>query len=123
MYFGVFCFYHVTSVGALVHLRSLMYTYLTSWAVTTYMAPDTWRFLSQFFNVYNFGSLEKFLKKTGSNFLISEIWSIFPKHYGYDSMKVLSSYITPLFIWYQPMFVGFWFLEEPLGLGLELIFL
>ncbi len=39
--------------------------------------------------------------------------------YGYDSMKVLSSYIIPLFIWYQPMFVGSWFLEEPLGLGLE----
>jgi hypothetical protein len=37
-------------------------------------------------------------------------------------MKVLSSYITPLFIWYQPMFVGSWFLLEPLGLGLELFF-
>jgi hypothetical protein len=42
--------------------------------------------------------------------------------YGYDSMKVLSSYIKPLFIWYQPMFVGSWFLEGPLGLGLEFIF-
>jgi hypothetical protein len=37
-------------------------------------------------------------------------------------MKVLSSYITPLFIWYQPMFVGSWCLEEPLGLGLEFLF-
>jgi hypothetical protein len=34
------------------------------------------------------------------------------------TMKVLSSYITPLFIWYQPMFVSSWFLEEPLGIGL-----
>ncbi len=42
--------------------------------------------------------------------------------YGYESMKVLSSYITPLFIWYQPMFVGSWFLEGPLGLGLEFYF-
>lgn len=41
---------------------------------------------------------------------------------SYGAMKVLSSYITPLIIWYQPMFVGSWCLEEPLGLGLEFLF-
>jgi hypothetical protein len=59
--------------------------------------------------VYNLGSLENFLKKTGSNFLISEIWNIFPKiskitgiHLG----KIKFSKLSQFFGWKTTTIVG-----------------